>query len=461
MRKVEEVMEAYCVNCMRQVQKGQICPHCGDVPEQEPECNILPPGTILQGRYMLGNKLGQGGFGITYIGCDLRLNLRVAIKEYFPNGFASRNVSYSPHVDIHTPKLSPTNRDGKEKFLAEARVLAQFHEEEGIVKVRDFFEENNTAYIVMDYLDGITMQAYLKQHTMQPAQMLQKMEPILHSLEKIHEESVIHRDISPDNIMMLHTGPLKLMDFGAAKEIDFKDNKSISVVLKQGFAPIEQYYSTGVIGPWTDIYALCATMYMCLTGKKPKGSLDRQMDDDDQDPFLWPSQMGVKIDPQLEAVLKKGMAIDRKKRYQSVAELRTDLKKIKLSDGPPGPPKPPKPPKPINWKKLVAAAAAVVVVAAIAVAAMSLGKQEPAAKPVETPAYLEMMADARSVLQEQEISGTIVSMSVEEEEIHEKYGMYEATCLVKLAESEEDVTVRLIYKQEEGQWVLDPLSKIQ
>lgn len=312
-------MKKYCMRCMRSIDKGNICSHCGEIQPQRKLPHLLIPGTILKERYLIGNSLGQGGFGITYIGCDLLLNMRVAIKEYFPNGYANRNVFSSAEVTVSNPQQAEFIETGKDKFLREARVLAEFHDEEGIVDVRDYFKENNTAYIVMEYLDGITLLQCLKRKLIAPDLILEMIAPVMNSLEKIHEKQVIHRDISPDNIMMMRSGKLKLMDFGAARQVDFNDQKSMSVVLKTGFAPVEQYRPRGELGPWTDVYALCATLYMCMTGEHPDNALERVF----ADTIKWPTDMGIPMSREMEAVLKKGMAVSWKDRYQSIAELRT------------------------------------------------------------------------------------------------------------------------------------------
>lgn len=319
-------MKKYCMKCMRIIPDGNVCGTCGKVAPQELLPHRLTPGTILRGRYLVGNSLGQGGFGITYIGCDLLLNFRVAIKEYYPSGYANRNVNSSTEVSVSESKYSEIIASGKEKFLNEARVLAEFYDTPGIVDVRDFFEENNTAYIVMEYLDGVTLQECIKNNSIAPEVVVKLFMPIMDSLQKIHEKNTIHRDISPDNIMLLASGSLKLMDFGAARQVDYSDPKSMSVVLKNGFAPVEQYRSKGELGPWTDVYALVASMYVCLTGVVPDVSLERAF----EDTMKWPRDLGIPISQTLESVIKKGMAVKSEDRYQTVAELAQDIQKALL-----------------------------------------------------------------------------------------------------------------------------------
>lgn len=276
---------------------------------------------MLSDRYLVGNALGQGGFGITYIGRDMRLDLKIAIKEYFLNGYVNRNSGVSSDVTVTDRRQADFIAGGKEKFLREARILAKFNDEAGVVNVRDFFEENQTAYIIMEYLDGQDLRQRLGESLFTADEIFRLMGPIFDVLERIHKENMIHRDISPDNIMMLKNGSLKLMDFGAARQANFSDRHSVSVMFKMGFAPEEQYRSKGIQGPWTDIYALCATIYKCITGITPDDSLQRGA----QDEVKWPSELGITITPQQEFVLKKGMAVRQQDRFQSIGELKAAL----------------------------------------------------------------------------------------------------------------------------------------
>ena len=314
-------MKGYCPNCMRALREADVCPHCGFDNALTPPPHILRPGTLLNNRYLLGNSLGQGGFGITYIGLDRTLQMRVAVKEYFPNACANRNVGSSDCVTVTTPQARAVMEAGKAKFLQEARILARFCGTPGIVDVLDFFEGNDTAYIVMEYLEGQDLRRYLRNHAMSAEEAFSLMLPVMDSLEKIHAEHIIHRDISPDNIMRLKDGSLKLMDFGAARIVDYSNQKSVSVMLKAGYAPPEQYRSKGALGPWTDIYGLCATLYKCITGVMLDDALERS----DSDRTRWPSEMGIPITLLQENVLKKGLALRRQERFQSIGELRRTL----------------------------------------------------------------------------------------------------------------------------------------
>ncbi|MER2080036.1 MAG: serine/threonine-protein kinase [Ruminococcus sp.] len=315
----------YCPYCMSEMAEGEDrCPACGRAPEEY----LSPPHTLRQGamlnnRYLVGGVLGEGGFGITYIGLDTLLRFRVAIKEFFPNGMVNRNNTVTNEVQsISTESARELFSKSRENFLREARTLAKFTDEPGIVAVRDFFEENHTVYIVMEYLDGITLKSYLKQvGRISPYNTVCLLMPVFRSLQKIHKKGLIHRDISPDNIMLVGE-QVKLLDFGAARE--FADERSLSVMLKHGYAPMEQYRRHGAQGAWTDVYAICATMYKCITGSVPSDAPDRVFEDD----LKMPSQVGVEIDPAFEEVLRRGLAVKPDERIQSIDELLEELDSV-------------------------------------------------------------------------------------------------------------------------------------
>ena len=287
--------------------------------ELTPALHQLPPGVMLRGRYRLGQVLGEGGFGITYEGHDTELELKVAVKEYYPSGFATREVTSSTTVQPFTGQQGDYYEKGLHGFIGEARRLAKLSSLPGIAAVRDFFRENGTAYIVMEFIDGQTFKQYLQAMggRLLPLQVFEMMTPVMQSLAEIHRAGLIHRDISPDNIMISHSGYMKLLDFGAARDFTESGNKSLSVLLKPGFAPIEQYSSRGRQGPWTDIYALCATMYRAITGTMPGESVER-LQHDDLEP---PSRLGIAMPPAQEAALLKGMAVLPENRWQDMPAL--------------------------------------------------------------------------------------------------------------------------------------------
>jgi len=320
-------IETTCMGCFTQHQTPfSVCPACGyDEAAQDAPHHQLRPRTILNGKYLLGKVLGQGGFGITYIGWDLNLDIKVAVKEFYPSGFVTREAT-----GIGTSTVQPFTGSegdfflkGREKFIGEAKMLAKFFSLPGIVAVKDFFHENGTAYISMEYIDGQTLKSYLGMMggKLPVTQVFDMMKPVMSSLAEIHGGGLIHRDISPDNIMINKEGYMKLLDFGAAREFADSGNKSLSIMLKPGFAPEEQYRSKGVQGPWTDVYALSATIYKCITGVTPDESPERiRMDD-----VKPPSALGVAIHPVQEAALMKGMAVLQENRWHSVAELYNAL----------------------------------------------------------------------------------------------------------------------------------------
>lgn len=317
-------IEKLCLGCMKELKQPGICPRCGyNSAAAKAEGHYLRPYTILNGKYLVGRVLGEGGFGITYIGYDLNLEMPVAVKEFYPNGFVTRESGVTSLVSVYQGANMEAIQKWKNNFIKEARTLAKCAHLSGIVGVKDFFEENGTAYIVMEYLEGMTLKAYVKScgGRVDAGQLLKCLEPVMASLAKVHEYGLIHRDISPDNIMLLEGGSMKLLDFGAARDYAAGDERSLSVMLKPGYAPEEQYRTKGKQGPWSDVYAFCATIYKCITGMTPPESMERMRQDD----LKRPSALGISLSPQTEAAILKGMAVYAENRYQSMPELMTAL----------------------------------------------------------------------------------------------------------------------------------------
>lgn len=312
-------IEKLCMGCLGSMEEsGGICEHCGFNNGAPVYPHQLPPMTVLAGKYLTGRVLGEGGFGITYLGIDMNLGLKVAIKEYYPAGFVSR-TSQSATVAPYSGTNGEYFTAGLDKFLAEARALARFHDLESIVEVRDFFRENGTAYIIMEFIEGMTLsQALEKQNgRMASDYVFNLMEPVILALQQVHKSGLIHRDISPDNIMLDEKGRMKLLDFGAARQFDSR--KTMSVMLKPGYAPIEQYQTSGHFGPWSDVYALCATIYKLITGAMPIESLERLV----EDTLAPPSLLGADIDPGREAVLMQGLAVRKEERFSNMSALHS------------------------------------------------------------------------------------------------------------------------------------------
>ena len=393
----------------------------------------LTVNTVLAGKYLVGPVLGEGGFGITYAGYDLNMETRIAIKEYFPVELVTRDTTRrsaggggeasdssasgssalgasasggsipsangasvsgnlastsgpsasgvsssgggSDCVISLSGEKSKTYQQGLKKYVDEARNVSQFANIPGIVSVKDFFYENNTAYIVMEYIEGICLKEYLKRKggKLSEEEALAILRPVLEALEKVHAAGIVHRDISPDNIMLIFTeegktgagqssasviygniSAVKLIDFGAARMTSKNDQKSLTIILKHGYAPEEQYRSHGEQGPWTDVYALCAVLYRMLTGKAPEPAMDRLFSDG----LKRPEELGVKVTPVVSEAIMRGLAVKKEDRIQSVRVLMDALyagKKLKKRG---------KLPRPMLIAALVAAAGALTIVLA-------------------------------------------------------------------------------------------------
>lgn len=282
----------------------------------------LDNGTVLEGRYRIEDVVEEGGFGIVYLGWDIVLRTKVAVKEYFPRELAGRGKG-AVEVSAYEGKYKQIFEYGLEKFLNEARMLASFNSIAGIIWVKDFFYANSTAYIIMEYVEGINVKEYVRQNgKMRSDKVLEIMRPILLSLEKIHHLGVIHRDISPENIVINQEGNAYLVDFGITRPYTGEDFKTITVFFKRGYAAEEQYRERGEQGPWTDVYAVCATMYYMLTGVQPVESAQRNIKD-----ILAPlsSYQKLSIPENVQKAVKKGMAVEASKRYATVEQLYKDL----------------------------------------------------------------------------------------------------------------------------------------
>lgn len=388
-------MNRFCGNCFNESLNDQgICTLCGfnDRANWDKAPHGLPAGTILNGRYIIGKVLGQGGFGITYTAKDHQSGQIVAVKEFFPDSMATRAERTS---------VIPFSGDrgegfvyGKECFLREAQTMAEFIGNPNIVRVYSYFEENETAYFVMEYVDGQSLQGYLKSKggAIALEEALDILYPVMDALSAVHEKGIIHRDIAPDNIYISRDGTVKLLDFGAARYSLGNVSRSLDVILKHGFAPREQYKRRGRQGPYTDVYSMAATLYYAITGNRPDDALERQ----DEDDMPLPSSLGAKISPQQEDVLLKAMEVDYEKRFQTMAQFRNALKRAKplqteTKKAPAEKPKAvdvkqpeKKKPETVQKKKplwLIPAAAALV---CILIAAFATGAKESPALSVET-----------------------------------------------------------------------------
>ena len=345
-----------CPGCMEIKNGGGVCGRCGYDEEKQNEFHQLQIGTVLQDKYIVGRVLGQGGFGITYLCWNRYLERKVAIKEYYPSFLVERHTGFSTKVTCKTERMAESFAENRMRFLREAKLLAKLQDAPQIVSILDFFEANDTAYIVMEYLQGSDLKSYVRKKGghLTPKETFSIMRPVMAALAQVHEAGLVHRDISPDNIMLQPDGSVKLMDFGAARsvnnpEVDKELTQATQAIVKHGFAPIEQYSAKGSIGPWTDEYALCATMYYCMTGAAPESVHDRIDEDRDID---WDRVKG--LTEKQRQILRKGMEIRAKDRYRSIRELMAALfEQTVVIPQPPEPPQPPKTPEKGNRKGIL------------------------------------------------------------------------------------------------------------
>lgn len=322
-------MEAnrFCPHCMSEQRKyGEYCFACGERLDSRNASHQLRVGTVLKGRYLVGSALGEGGFGITYIGLDLVLRQRVAIKEFFPDGAANR--SGEGRVISVSGSAGESFGIGMEHFMNEGKILSQFVGDPNVVTVRDWFEENGTAYIVMEYIAGKNLQQLLEERGKLPFdEAMSIVRPAAECLGRIHKQGIIHGDISPSNIMVSEGGTVKLLDFGTARVGGRRKEGELSLMLKPGYAPEETYRQNSELGPRLDIYALSATLYKLLTGVTPETAQDRMFNEC----LIPPGKSGAKLTRAQEAGLMKGMALRAENRPESMDELLMLLGRDRLS----------------------------------------------------------------------------------------------------------------------------------
>jgi serine/threonine protein kinase len=327
--KKSETTKIRCMGCMEEYEERKpdglpeaACPCCGyerDTPAKE--AYHLTPGSILQGKYIVGRTLGYGGFGVTYVGFDAQLERKVAIKEYLPGTFATRMPGQT-ELTVYSGEMREQFQSGLDSFVEEAKRLMKFNELPGTVDIYDSFAENGTGYIVMEYLAGRTVKEMLAgdgvfQYEEAKGVALQ----VLATLKEVHRAGIIHRDIAPDNIFVLPDGNVRLIDFGASRYATTIHSKSLSVILKPGYAPEEQYRSRGNQGPWSDVYALAATMYKMVTGITPEESMERMMKDEVKEP----SKLGVKLSENDENAIMNAMNVQISDRTQNADEFEAQL----------------------------------------------------------------------------------------------------------------------------------------
>ncbi len=319
----------FCENCLNET-SGEVCSFCGyNKSEAHEEVGVLSPGSILLGKYIIGRTIGKGGFGVTYLAYDAKQEKKVAIKEYYPGVLAARGNDGCT-VLVTSSEEAVLFKNGIEKFYEEASLVSRFNGNPSIVSVHEFFYENETAYFSMELLDGCTLKSYIDEKgVLSSEEALYIADNVSAALMITHSVNVLHRDISPDNIMLCRNGMVKLIDFGAARQVLVNNPKSMSVILKHGFAPLEQYQKRGKQGPWTDLYSLGATLYYALTQDCIDDPMTR-MDGDEE--FL---SNKYKIEEQLWEIIVKATQLRIFDRYSDAFEFRNALNKISYASKPP------------------------------------------------------------------------------------------------------------------------------
>ncbi|MBI2837172.1 MAG: SUMF1/EgtB/PvdO family nonheme iron enzyme [Acidobacteria bacterium] len=323
-----EQLEEICPGCFRQKGRAVVCPGCGHDESKRRSGTLLPLRSLLHQQYVVGRELGgPGGFGITYLALDLKLDVAVAIKEFFPRGLVER----PPHVAA----ISALSEDDKaafsyglDLFLMEARTLAKF-DHPNVVRVRTFFEENGTGYLVMDYVEGVSLGEHLRRcgGRVEVRQALDIIVPILDGLDAVHSKAILHRDVTPHNIYLRVDQRPVLLDFGAARHALGDHTCSLTVIYTPGYAPYEQYIRSGKQGPWTDLYGAAATLYNMITGVAPPGAIEREFHDE-----IVPAQrLAPGVSERVSDAIMRALSLDPTKRPQTVTEFKADL--IGLVDG--------------------------------------------------------------------------------------------------------------------------------
>lgn len=314
-----------CFGCMEETSSNP-CPHCGYLHRKSSDQMFaLQPGTILRGRYLIGRVLGQGGFGITYIGYDISLIKKVAIKEYFPASCVFRDSERNTVLQWNpTEEARTAQKSGMEFFLKEARKMNRVDSIPQVVHVLEVFEDNDTAYIVMDYIAGESLAQRVTRSGPVSWQFVQNLLlPVADVMQEVHAAGLIHRDLSPDNLMIQPNGIIKVLDLGAAKDLHLHNGTSSMQVAKHGYSPIEQYFQSNHSGPWTDVYSLAATIYFALTGVVPPSAIDRTGGTS----LRWDLPQFRPVPHSAIHALQKAMALQEKDRYQSMETFSAEIRR--------------------------------------------------------------------------------------------------------------------------------------
>ena len=320
-----------CMNCFSVKGQYEVCPFCGYVEGTKPkQPHYLTPGTILANHFIVGNAIGFGGFGITYKCFDTTLGVVVAVKEFYPAGLVNRAPGECSVGLLSGDKQNQYQAQLK-RFLMEAQSIAQFGKAKDIVNVYDFFEANNTAYIIMEYVDGVLLKDYLeRQGRMEPEVALNVIHPIIEAVKKIHAKGIIHRDISPDNIFISDERNVKIFDFGAAQLNDSSEGMAGEKIIKVGYSAPEQYCDKSKQGFFTDIYSVGAILYQMVTGIKPMEATEREF----KDSLKSPAELGVDIEPNIDRAIMEAMAVRPELRFQSIQQFEDALESKRMAEYP-------------------------------------------------------------------------------------------------------------------------------
>lgn len=360
-----------CMGCMNEIEDHlSTCPYCGfNETTLRQESYYLDPGTIIGGKYIVGRVLSYGGHTVSYMGMDAEMNRKVIVKEYLPSDFSTRSEG-EKDVTIYSGDGQEQFEQGLTNFLNEANRIQQLQDAKGIAKVYDCLAENETGYVISEYVEGRTLKEILdggKRYSAEEAADF--IRQLLAGLADVHRMDIVHCDISPETIMVTDSGEIKLTDFGATRYVTTANSKSLSIILKRGYAPEEQYRSKGVRGPWTDVYALGAVMYLMITGEVPQESVERALSDD----LKEPSKMGIDIPKNIENALMNALNVYQQDRTQSAEAFLQELnssevkrRKVKQQKNKTGK-------FPIWAKALVAGLACVVVVGGVYMIKMTKG----------------------------------------------------------------------------------------
>lgn len=318
-----------CENCFEEV-TGAICKRCGfNSADNSPDPSLLVPGKVLNNRCVIGRVIGKGGFGITYLAYDALVGKKIAVKEYFPHDIVIRTAE-NPEVSVTSEENAEAFKAGADKFYNEAKMVMRFNGNPNIVSVYDCFYENGTVYMEMEYLRGATLKEHIRDNsTLSPAEAVYVAKNITNALIVTHSASILHRDITPDNVVLCENGDIKLIDFGAARQVVAERTQNFSIILKPGFAPPEQYKKKGNQGTWTDVYSVGATLYYMLTADIPEDPTSRFDNDETFKENLF------NIEPSLWEIITKATKLKPEERYPGAYEMKQALDRVPITPKPP------------------------------------------------------------------------------------------------------------------------------